>query len=145
MRVRAKAGGLGKAYGSVSVRRTAEGWRSVNEAGFTVAGSTLPGAAGMTPIELLMAALAQCLAISLDHAAEHEGLALGAIGITVRGHKAADLPARVARFEALIDLAEVADAARRTRLIAAAERICTVSNTLRGVAEIIATDARGDG
>jgi len=101
-----------------------------------VSGVTTPG---FSPVDLLHAALASCLAFSLRTAATRLGLAaaLDEVQVHVTGEKALAGSSRVARFLIRFDISGSIDALQRQALIAAAEEICTVSNTLRGNAELV--------
>ena len=124
-------------YGPVTVSRAAGlgRYRIENGHGFVMEWTTAPAAPGMSPAELLCGAVGACLAISVDQLCAREGLDPSGISVAVRVEKAPDLPNRFGRFSVLVDLDGIADPAQRARLIAAAERHCTVANTLeQGVA-----------
>ena len=89
--------------------------------------------AGFSPIDLLYASLASCLVLSLRIAAVRKGIAdkLDEVRVHVTGDKAEEGPSRVARLHIRFAISGGIDEATRGDLIAAAEEICTVSNTLR--------------
>ncbi len=95
---------------------------------------TRPSEAGFNPLDLLYASLAACLVLSARIAASELGVLdrLAEVRAGVTGDKAADSPSRIGRFHIEIEVDGDFDAATRADIIAAAERICTVSNTLKG-------------
>ncbi|MBV8566896.1 MAG: OsmC family protein [Methylobacteriaceae bacterium] len=94
---------------------------------------------GFSPVDLLYASLASCLVLSLRIAATRKGIAdkLDEVRVHVTGDKAEEGPSRVARFHVRFVISGGIDQAARRDLIAAAEEICTVSNTLRGEVEFL--------
>lgn len=86
-----------------------------------------------SPIDLLYGAVAGCLAVSARQAAAEMHLLpqLATVNVSVSGKKAADGPARVEEFDIKIEITGDFDAATRAALIARAEELCTVSNTLK--------------
>lgn len=117
----------GQGQGNVTARSGA----SLDLAGFA-------RESGMTPLELMDAALAGCLALSVRIAARtfdwHKRLA--SVKVDVRHEKATDHPSRVARFDCAFVIEGDFSTAEREALIAEAHRICTVGNTLTGDVEI---------
>jgi len=94
---------------------------------------------GFSPLELLDASLAACLAISVKLAARKLGFddRIDAVRIEVKGEKADDLPARVARQTCRFAIEGRIGAEDRRRLIAEAHALCTISHTLAGGLEIV--------
>ncbi|GGD47508.1 OsmC family protein [Sinisalibacter lacisalsi] len=82
------------------------------------------------PVLTLLAAVSQCLQVSLRMVAKHEGVTLPAFDVSAGGEKAIDMPGRLQSIHCLIrgDLAD--DPEEAQRLVAQAKEICTVSNTL---------------
>ncbi|SMH56254.1 OsmC family protein [Maritimibacter sp. HL-12] len=82
------------------------------------------------PVLTLLAAVSQCLLISLRMVAKREGVTLPAFHVSAGGEKAIDSPGRLQSIDCVIcgDLAD--DAAEARRMVAQAKEICTVSNTL---------------
>lgn len=108
-----------------------------------VSGSAAPLAVtqtepGFTPLELLDAALAGCLAISIRHAAKQHGWLdrLGDVSVTILHEKATDLPSRITGFDASYDISGDFSPEERATLIEAAHNLCTVGNTLTNGARI---------
>lgn len=98
-------------------------------------------AAGFTPLELQAAALAACIDASLRIAARQQGLGpLGSLDVAVEASKAEDPPSRLGRFVISVRFGDDLDAQVQAGLIAAAEDICTISNTLRA-GDVIVTAA----
>ena len=95
---------------------------------------TRPSEAGFNPLDLLYASLSGCLVLSARIAASERGVLdkLRSVRASVKGTKAADPPSRIARFEIEISIDADLDEAAKDEIVAAAERICTVSNTLHG-------------
>jgi len=105
-------------------------------AALDIAGSVREG--GMTPVEMMDAALAGCLVLSVRIAARTLGWQdrLVSVKADVRHEKAPDLPSRVARFDCAFDIRGDFSDEERAKLIEEAHRICTVGNTLMGNVEI---------
>lgn len=95
--------------------------------------ATRPSESGFNPLDLLYASLSACLVLSARIAASELGVLDRFEGAraTVRGEKAPDGPSRIERF--LIDIAIDGDldGAMKEAIVARAEEICTVSNTLK--------------
>jgi uncharacterized OsmC-like protein len=102
--------------------------------GGEIAVVTRPSEAGFNPLDLLYASLSACLVLSARIAASEQGVLdrLQAVEARVKGIKAAEGPSRVERFEIEILVDADLDEAAKDEIVAAAERICTVSNTLHG-------------
>ena len=83
-----------------------------------------------TPVDTLLASLANCIVKSLIWAAKDQGMPLGAFNVKVTGVKAPDLPSRIGVVEILIKADLGADSALAQRIVALAKSVCTVSNTL---------------
>jgi uncharacterized OsmC-like protein len=94
---------------------------------------------GLSPVEMLDAALAGCLVISLKVAAAHAGLAarLGDVRVEVIGAKAEEGPSRIARQSCRIEIDGDLDAEEKARLIAGAHALCTVGHSLETGIEIV--------
>ncbi|CDX41259.1 OsmC family protein [Mesorhizobium plurifarium] len=109
--------------------------------GGTVDVVTQVSAPGFSPLDLLYASLAACMVLSARIAATRLGVAdrLGEVRADVSGEKAKDGPARIETFTIKLEIAGDLDAATKQRILAGAEDICTVSNTLRGTPALHAT------
>ncbi|MDX8460672.1 OsmC family protein [Mesorhizobium humile] len=109
--------------------------------GGTVDVVTSVSAPGFNPLDLLYASLAACMVLSARIAANRLGVAdrLGEVRAEVTGEKAKDEPSRVETFAVRLEIAGDLDAATKERILADAEDICTVSNTLRGAPTLHAT------
>jgi len=101
--------------------------------------ATRPSEAGFSPLDLLFAALAGCLVVSARSAAGELGLLdrFEAATAHVRGQKAEEGPSRIEAFHVELSVAGDLDDAERSRIIARAEQLCTVSNTLAGAPRIV--------
>ncbi|AZO15614.1 OsmC family peroxiredoxin [Mesorhizobium sp. M2A.F.Ca.ET.043.05.1.1] len=102
---------------------------------------TQVSAPGFSPLDLLYASLAACMVLSARIAATRLGVAdrLGEVRANVSGDKAKDEPSRIETFTVKLEITGDLDAATKERILADAEDICTVSNTLRGAPVLHAT------
>ncbi|RWE74616.1 OsmC family protein [Mesorhizobium sp.] len=102
---------------------------------------TQVSAPGFNPLDLLYASLAACMVLSARIAATRLGVAdrLGEVRANVSGDKAKDEPSRIETFTVKLEITGDLDAATKERILADAEDICTVSNTLRGAPVLHAT------
>jgi len=93
---------------------------------------------GMTPLELMDAALAGCLVLSARIAARSFGWheRLNSVTVDVRHEKAPDQPSRIAKFDCVFSIEGDFSEEERQKLIDEAHRICTVGNTLMSDVEI---------
>ena len=109
--------------------------------GGTIDVVTQVSAPGFSPLDLLYASLAACMVLSARIAATRLGVAdhLGEVRAQVGGEKAKDEPSRVETFTVSLEISGDLDAAMKERILADAEDICTVSNTLRGAPALHAT------
>ena len=86
---------------------------------------------GPQPTDLLLSAVASCFVLSLAYAAAKRDIVVESIGVNVTGTYEGP------RFSAIrIDVDIVAAGDVSTTLIAAAERVCYVTNTLKRPPEI---------
>lgn len=94
---------------------------------------------GMTPVEMMDAALAGCLVLSLRIAAKKRGWQdrIESVGVDVQHEKAPDSPSRVAQFRSAFNIEGDFNESEREALIADAHALCTVGNTLEHGAEIV--------
>jgi len=92
---------------------------------------------GFNPLDLLYSSLAACLVLSARIAASRMGVLdrFEAVEATVTGEKSDGEPARILRFDMGLTITGDFDEATKHAIAHEAERICTVSNTLRGEAE----------
>jgi uncharacterized OsmC-like protein len=95
-----------------------------------------------SPLDLLYAAVAGCLVVSLRDAARRTGVIgrLRSARAIVHGDKAPDGPPRVTRLRIKFEVDGDFDEATRAALIAEAEETCTVSNTIRAAPEFVTVD-----
>lgn len=93
---------------------------------------------GFTPLELMDAALAGCLVLSVRIAVRKLGWdkRLNNVDVDVTHHKGPEARSRVAAFDCRFEIEGDFSEAERSQLIAEAHRICTVGNTLQAGAEI---------
>jgi len=99
--------------------------------------------AGFSPLDLLFSAVAGCLVVSARIAAGEMGVLdkFRDARASVHGQKAKQGPSRVTRFDVHFEVEGDFDEATRAALIARAEAICTVSNTLKAVPEFAEAEA----
>ncbi len=100
------------------------------EAGNRVRAGQSPAADALSPSDLMLASLANCIAISMRMAAKPMALDLGTLDVTAHAVKAADLPNRFGRFEVEVSTGSAVDASKVDELLRRTKDICTVSNTL---------------
>lgn len=115
----------------------------VTETGGTLDVTTLASEPGFSPLDLIHASLAACLALSARIAASRLGVLdrLAHVRVHVTGDKAEEGPGRIARFRIRFEIEGDLDERARQAIVAAAEGdICTVSNTLRGAPELVLDD-----
>lgn len=115
----------------------------VTETGGTLGVATRAAEPGFSPIDLIHASLAACLALSARIAADRLGALdrFEAVRVHVTGDKAEAGPSRIARFRVRFEIDGDLDVATRRAIIDLAEgEICTVSNTLRGGPDIVVED-----
>jgi uncharacterized OsmC-like protein len=88
---------------------------------------------GYSPVDLMYAGIAGCLAISLRSAASEAGVLdkLVSARIDVKGRKAPEGRSRITHFDIAVEIDGDFDDKTRHALIERAEELCTVSNTLR--------------
>lgn len=94
---------------------------------------------GMTPLELMDAALAGCLVLSVRIAARKFGWQdrLEGVSVDVTHTKGEGEPSRIAKFACAFDIAGDFSEEERQRLIVEAHAVCTVGNTLETPPEIV--------
>ena len=127
-----------KFYGPLCLDRDVPGSFTYNtDAGYRASTGAPASAAQAPPSDLIMAALASCIGISLEMVAEEMKIDPGAIEIVINGEKAIDLPHRFARFEVSVHLDDIGDKDLALRLLNQAKQICTVSNSLKS--EVVLT------
>ncbi len=92
---------------------------------------------GFNPLDLLYSSLAACLVLSARIAASRMGVLdrFQAVEAKVTGEKSDGEPARILRFDMRLAITGNFDEETKQAIAHEAERICTVSNTLRGEAE----------
>lgn len=112
--------------------------RIYNDAGFQIIGSTAPNSEGLSPRELLEAALGLCVSITLQKIIERDGLEYdkSEISIKVLAVKAAKAPSRFSKFIVHTTLPSGLDLAYKEQLKEEVENTCTISNTLHLGADI---------
>jgi uncharacterized OsmC-like protein len=95
----------------------------------------------LSPVEYLLIAAAGCLAISCRAVLARRQLAVGSVEVTATGEKSAEPPSRLGRIILAVRFAGGdIDPAGAASILAEAEKLCTVSNTLLG-SPLIATHA----
>ncbi|MFN0161550.1 MAG: OsmC family protein [Burkholderiales bacterium] len=127
MQVKIKA----KTYGPLRVNVGADNsiWCE-SEAGNRVRLGPVPAADALSPSDLILASLANCIAISVRMAAGQMALELGTLDLSAIAIKATDLPNRFGRFEVGIKTGAAISADKADELLSRTKEICTISNTL---------------
>lgn len=130
-----------KFFGPLELRTESTGTFSYT----TNAGHTAPTGAPAstelaTPADLIMAALASCIGLSLEMAAQQINVEPGEIGIVIKAAKALDLPNRFGSFDAVVQLEKINDEKLANKLLKNAKEICTVSNTLNATVTLSLID-----
>ena len=99
-----------KFYGPLHLDRNGPGsFIYTTDAGYQASSGAPASTALAPPSDLIMAALASCIGISLEMAAQEMNIDPGEIGIVINGEKARDLPHRFARFDAKVCLEDIKD------------------------------------
>ena len=96
-------------------------------------GTTLPreiGPGQTTPVELLLASVGTCFALSCWAAFSARGLERVGFQVSVVGQKAAQLPSRLSSIELQVTFDPSLALAEAQAVSASAERLCTVTNTV---------------
>lgn len=120
-----------KAYGPLTVRSADDATLVFEtEAGHQAQAALAPSPNGLSPSDLMLAAVGNCIAISMRMAARQMALELGALEVSATATKATDLPNRFGRFELVVRSGQTIEAARVDELLRRTKDICTVSNTL---------------
>lgn len=104
-----------------------------NAAGIQAAGSNEPDQAGLSPRELLEAALALCVTKSIRAVLERDQVTYDPAEIEVEAvaTKEGDVTNRFTNLSVRVKLPSSLDEAYRNKLLTIAERSCTIGNTLR--------------
>ena len=112
-----------------------------NPDGTTIDIATAGSGPGLTPLDLLYSSLAACLVISARIAASELKLLprFDAVTARVTGDKANGRPTRIGAIRSELSIAGALEDAERDAIVRRAEEICTVSNTLRGGANVSVT------
>ena len=95
-----------------------------------------PLAAGLSPAEFLLLSAAGCMALSLKAAALASGTSLTVIRVTASGRKPLGAPSRLSDVDLQIALIPALAREGIERLIADAQQMCTVTNTIRDSARL---------
>lgn len=105
-----------------------------NDAGMQILGSTGPNQTGLSPRELLEAALGLCVSISLTKILDYDKKEYekSEIGVKVTAIKATDGTNRFTNFDVQVKLPSTLDDTYKTKLMSVVERACTIGNTLKG-------------
>jgi len=87
-----------------------------------------PGAA--TPVEVLLASIGSCFALSCNAVFATRGVQRVAFQVSVTGRKAQQLPSRLISIELEVAFDPSLPSADALAITASAEQLCTVTNTL---------------
>lgn len=120
----------------VATRYTNGSYTITNQMGYEMKGLPQPGLMGVTPTELMESSLSLCVSISLQAVLERDGYDLVNLQVSVKGIKAEDAPSRLKTFQVDVQLPDKLDDDYRQKLLAIAEKACTMGNTLKENVEI---------
>ena len=136
-------------YKKERVNMTTLQWKNgqneiLNGAGFQVIGSKAPDQKGLSPKELLEAALTLCVSISLEKLLERDEIEvdLNTLEITVKASKAEGITNRFTHFETTVRMPEGLDEKYKKKLLVLVERACTVGNTLTNGVELTLAEVK---
>ncbi|MCL6459393.1 MAG: OsmC family protein [Gorillibacterium sp.] len=106
-----------------------------NEAGLQIVGTTAPNQSGLSPKELLEAALGLCISISIQKMLERDEISYDktAISVEVSARKEPNVTNRFTHFHVLVKLPSTLSLEYKQKLLTVVERSCTISNTLKNV------------
>lgn len=109
-----------------------------NEAGKQLVGSHAPNQEGLSPKELLEAAVALCVSISLQKILERDEIVvnLDTITIDVQASKEEGITNRFTHFDIFIKLPNTLTEDYKKKLLLIVERSCTIGNTITQGAQI---------
>jgi uncharacterized OsmC-like protein len=120
-----------KHFGPLNLKTEGQGSFTYNtDAGYKARTGAPASTEIASPSDLIMAALASCIGVSLEIAAKKLKIEPGEIDIAINASKALDLPSRFGHFTAVVHLEKISDEDLATRLLKEAKEMCTVSNTL---------------
>ena len=91
---------------------------------------------GLCPVEFLLLSAAGCMALSVKAAALAAGKPLSVIRVTAAATKCGDAPSRLSDVDLQIALVPALTHGESAQLIAAAQQLCTVTNTVRDSARL---------
>ena len=83
-----------------------------------------------TPVELLLASIGTCFALSCWAAFAARGVERVGFAVSVVGHKATQLPSRLSSIELAVTFDASLPLAKAQAVSASAELLCTVTNTV---------------
>ena len=113
-----------------------------NEAGVQIKGNRDVGLAnGLSPRELIEAAIALCTSITLESVLKRDGIEFNAdeVKVQVVASKAEGVKNRFTHFQVDLTLPDSLDEAYKNKLLKIVERGCTISNTVVNGAEVTLT------
>jgi uncharacterized OsmC-like protein len=109
-----------------------------NEAGMQVIGSHAPNQDGLSPRELIEAALGLCVSISIQKVLDRDNIEYdkSSIQVDVKAVKAGDVTNRFTNFDVRVQLPSTLEPAYKKKLLLVVERACTIGNTIKNGAII---------
>ncbi len=126
-----------KTYGPVTATASENAAvRCMGESGQQVLVGSMAGSNASSPAELLLAALASCIALSLDMAAASLKYSIANVNVHVVAHKASTLPHRIARFRIEISVTTEPDT-DTALLLRKTKELCTISNSLSADIQLV--------
>lgn len=128
----------------MTIIKRAEGQDEIyNGAGMQLIGSHKPNETGLSPRELLEAALGLCVSISMQKIMDYDGIVYdkNAIRVEVTATKPEDKTNRFSDFDVRVTLPPGLEPAYKEKLHSVTERACTIGNTLRHSANVVMVEA----
>jgi uncharacterized OsmC-like protein len=131
-----------RATGATSVVERVGHGTVTSATGATIEMSAALSSPGYSPVDLMYAAVAGCLALSARIAASemHVLDRFLSARVTVKGRKAVPPERRISHLDIGIEIEGDFDDATRAALIERAEQLCTVSNTLKNKPAFVVDD-----
>lgn len=105
-----------------------------------------PGAADsadVSPVEHLLMAIAECFALSVGSIVAAHRLPRASFEVIATGEKARDPPSRLGKISLVVLFERAVDESEAAAIVADAERLCTVTNTIMGTVTMSVTSRTG--
>lgn len=118
--------------------------KAFNSQGAQVIGMDEPDLNGLSPRELIEAAIALCTTITTRKVLERDGVPfdIDKIEATVTATKEEGVKRRYNDFDVQVTLPEGLDEEYKKKLMATIERGCTISNTVKQASNVVLTEKK---